>query len=125
MWEKENVVSYAAGIKKIADRIEDTHGLNNNGQVHNTFKQNLHRDVIQCFIRGLRPKLEIRIKTKETFKEVFNDTINIDRDEAASSALRRNKNSDDLKLDDSMNNRNNKTTQFNVARDKKINLYNI
>ena len=98
------VYSYAARIKRIADRIEDAHRLNNNGQVDNTFKQNRRRDVIQCFIRGLHPESEIRVKTKETFKEVFNDTINVERDLAASSALRRNKNSDYLKMDDSTNN---------------------
>ena len=58
------------------------------------------QDVIQCFIRGLRPELEIRVKRKESFKEVFNDTINVERDLAASSALRVNENSDYLKMDD-------------------------
>ena len=37
---------------EIADKIEDAHRLNNNGQVDNDFRQNLERDVIQCFIRG-------------------------------------------------------------------------
>ena len=55
MWEKANVLSNAARIKEIADRIEDAHRLNNNGQVDNSFKKNLLGDVIQCFIRGLRP----------------------------------------------------------------------
>ena len=41
MWGKENVLSYAAKIKEIADSIEDAHRLNNNGQVDNTFKRNL------------------------------------------------------------------------------------
>ena len=41
MWEKENVLSYAARIKEIADSIEDAHRLNNNGQVDNTIKRNL------------------------------------------------------------------------------------
>ena len=41
MWEKENVLSYAARIKRIADSIEYAHRLNNNGQVDNTFKRNL------------------------------------------------------------------------------------
>ena len=31
--------------------------------------------------------LEIRVKTKETFKKVFRDTNNVERDLAASSAL--------------------------------------
>ena len=50
------------------------------------------RDVIQCFIRGSRPELEIRIEEKDKFKEVINDTIDIERRLAATSALRRNKN---------------------------------
>ena len=70
VWKKEIVLSYAARITEIADSIEDAHRLTNNGQVDNTFKRNLQRDVIQCFIRGLRPELEIRVKTKETFKFV-------------------------------------------------------
>ena len=75
MWERENVLSYAARIKEIAEKIEDAHWLNNNGQVDNNFRQNFERDVIQCFIRGLRPKLEISVVEKDTFKEVINDTI--------------------------------------------------
>ena len=41
LWEKENVLSYAARIKEIADSIEDAHRLHNNGQVDNTIKRNL------------------------------------------------------------------------------------
>ena len=38
MWERENALSYAAGIKEIADKIEDAHRLNNGGRVDNAFK---------------------------------------------------------------------------------------
>ena len=69
-------------------------------------QQNIQRDVIQCFIRGLRPELEIRVKTKETFKEDFNHAINVERVLAASSAPRINKYSDYIKMNDSINNRN-------------------
>ena len=31
MWAKENVLSYTARIKEIADRIEDSYRLNNDG----------------------------------------------------------------------------------------------
>ena len=47
MWKRENVLSYAARIKEISDKIEDAYRLNNN------FRQKLERDVIQCFIRSL------------------------------------------------------------------------
>ena len=77
MWERENVLPHATRIKEIADKIEDAHRLNNNGQADNNFKQNLERDVIQCFIRDLRPESEIRAEEQDTFKEVINDTIDI------------------------------------------------
>ena len=84
------------------------------------FKQNLERDVIQCFIRGLHPGLEIRIEEKDTFREVINDSIDIERRLAANSALRKNKNMEYLKSDEQTNNKNNKVTRFNVARDDKF-----
>ena len=92
MWKRENFLSYAARIKEIADRIEDAHRLNNCSQVDNAFKQNLERDVIQFFIRGLRPELEIRVEEKDTFRKEINDSIDIERRLAANSALRRNEN---------------------------------
>ena len=46
IWEREIVLSYAARMEEIADKIEDAHRLNNNGQVDNNFRQNLERDVI-------------------------------------------------------------------------------
>ena len=45
MWDEENVLPYVARIEEIANRIKDSHGLNNGGQVDNAFEQNLERDV--------------------------------------------------------------------------------
>ena len=99
MWEWRTVLSYAAIIKEIADRIEDAHRHNNGSHVDNAFKKNLERDVIQCFIRGLRPKLEIRVEEKDSFREDINDSIDMERRLAANSALRRNKNLEYAKSD--------------------------
>ena len=52
--------------------------------------------------------------------EVINDTIDIKRRLAANSAIRRNKNTEYLKTDGPINNRNTKTTSFDVAREDKI-----
>ena len=87
MLGRENVLFYATGIKEITNRIEDAHRLNNAGRVDNNFKQNLKRDVIQCFIRGFRPELEIRVEEKDTFREVISDSVDIKRRLAANSAL--------------------------------------
>ena len=105
----------------IADRIEDAHKRNNGSQVDNAFKKYSERHVIQCFIRGLRPELEIRVEEKDTFREVINDNIDIERRLAANSALRKNKNIEYLKSDEQTNNKNNKVTRFNIAR--QVNLF--
>ena len=88
-------------MKEISDKIEDSHRLNTNGQVDNKFRQNFERDVIQCFKRGLHPELEIRVAEKDTFKEVIIVTIDVERRLAANSALRRNRYTDYLKIEES------------------------
>ena len=119
MWERENVLSYAARIEEIADRIEDAHRLYNGSHVDNAFKPNLERDVIQCFKRGLRPELEIRVEEKNTFMEVIKDSIDIERRLAASSALRR-KIMEYSKSDEPTDNKNSKVTRFNVVHEDEI-----
>ena len=78
-----------------------------NNNVDNAFKQNLEKDVIQCFIGGLSPYLDIRVEEKDTFKEVIDDSIDIDRRLAATSAMRKNRNTDYLKTEESTNDKNN------------------
>ena len=67
----------------------------------------------------MRPELEISVEEKDTFKEVISDSIDIEGRLAANSALRRNKNMDYSKSDESTNNKNNKIYRFNVAFDNK------
>ena len=57
----------------------------------------------------MRPELEIPVEEKDTFKEVINDIIDIERRLAANSALRRNRNTDYLKTEELSNNKNDKT----------------
>ena len=68
----------------------------------------------------MRPELEIRVEEKDTFREVINDSIDIERRLAANSALPRNKNVEYSKSDEPTNNKNNKVTRFNVAREDKF-----
>ena len=68
----------------------------------------------------MRPELEIRVEEKDTFREVINDSIDIERRLAANSALRRNKNMEYSKNDEPTNNKNSKVTRFNVAREDKF-----
>ena len=68
------------------------------------------------FYTRFRPELEIRVedKDKDAFKEVINDTKDIERRLAANSGLRRNSNKDYLKTEESTNHKNNNTTRLNV-----------
>ena len=76
-------------MKKVSERIEDAHRLNNGGQVDNTFERNFEKNVIQCFILGFRSELEICLEEKDTFKNVINYTIDIKRRLAANLAVRK------------------------------------
>ena len=67
----------------------------------------------------MRPELEIRVAEKDTFREVINDTTDTERKLAENSAQRRNGNRDYLKTEESTNNKNNRTTRFNVALENK------
>ena len=61
MWENESVLSYVTRIQEIAAEILECHIQNNNGKGAAEFRGNLERDVIDCYLRGLKPELEIRI----------------------------------------------------------------
>ena len=64
--------------------------------------------------------IEACIRQRQFYKEVINDTIDTERRLAANSALQRNRNTDYLGTEESTNNKNNKTTWFNVALEDKI-----
>ena len=55
MWEREIVLSYATRIREIADRIHDAHRINQGGQLDETFKAGLEKDL-QWFV--IRPAIE-------------------------------------------------------------------
>ena len=48
---------------------------NNNGKEAAVFRGNLERDVIDCFLRGLKPELEIRIGRADKFEEIVKRAI--------------------------------------------------
>ena len=58
-WENESVLSYATRIQEIAAEILECHKQINNGKEAAEFERNLGRDAIHCFLRGLKPELEI------------------------------------------------------------------
>ena len=89
MWENESVLSYATRIQEIAAEILECHIQNNNGKEAAEFRGNLERDVIDCFLRGLKPELEIRIGRADKFDEIVERAIREERNLTARNELRR------------------------------------
>ena len=59
MWENESVLSYATRMQEIEAGILECHKQNNNGKEAAEFERNLERDAIDCFLRGLKPEIEM------------------------------------------------------------------
>ena len=89
MWENESVLSYATRIQEIAAEILECHIQNNNGKEADEFRGNLERDVIDCFLRGLKPELEIRIGRADKFDEIVERAIREERNLTARNEVRR------------------------------------
>ena len=53
----------------------------------------------------MRSELEVRVVEEDAFKEVINNTIDTERWLAANSALRKNRNTEYLKTEASINNK--------------------
>ena len=83
MWENESVLSYATRIQEIAAEILECHKQNNNGKEAAEFENNLETDAIDCFLRGLKPELEIRIGRANKFDEIVERAIREERNLAA------------------------------------------
>ena len=79
MWENESAKA----------EILECHKQNNNGKEAAEFERNLERDAIDCFLRGLKPELEIRIGTANKFDEIVERAIRKERNSTAKNELRR------------------------------------
>ena len=89
MWEKEIVLSYVIRIQEIAAEILECYIQNNNSKEAAEFRGNLERDVIDCFLRGLKPELEIRIGRADKFDGIVERAIREERNLTARNELRR------------------------------------
>ena len=89
MSKNESVLSYAISIQEIAAEILECHKQNNSGKEAADFERNLERDAINCFLRGLKPELEIRKVTAGKFNEIVERAIREERNLTARKELRR------------------------------------
>ena len=124
MWENESVLSYAIRIQEIAAEILECHKQNNNGKEAAEFERNLERDAIDCFLRGLKPEIEIRIGTASKFDEIVKRAIREERNLTARNELRRGNRQHSLFQEPEKSAYNNrefaKTNKINLAREEPI-----
>ena len=72
---KESVLSDATRIQEIVAEILECYKQNNNCKEAAEFGRNLKRDAIDCFLRCLKPELEIRIGRADKFDEIVERAI--------------------------------------------------
>ena len=89
MWKNESVLSYTTRIQEIAVEILECHNQNNNGKEDAECERNLKRDAIDCFLRSLKPELEIRIGRADKFDEIVERAIREERNLTVRNELRR------------------------------------
>ncbi|XP_051168395.1 uncharacterized protein LOC127286127 [Leptopilina boulardi] len=87
-WENEKVISYATRIREIGNRILDSHRRSNQGREDENFVTGFKKDVLDCFIRGLKTDIETRLEDVNTFKDAINNAVEVERKLAANLALR-------------------------------------
>ena len=124
MWENKSVLSYATRIQEIAAEILECHKQNNNGKEAAAFENNLERDAIDCFLRGLKPELEIRIGIANKFDEIVERAIREERNLTARNELRRGNRQHPLLQEVEKSTHNNRefadTHKINLAREEPI-----
>ncbi|XP_043476360.1 GATA zinc finger domain-containing protein 14-like [Leptopilina heterotoma] len=117
MWEHENVISYES---RIAERILDAHRISNENRVDEPFKASLDKTTVDYFSRGLRPEIEIRIGTADTFQEIVNKAVEIERKLLSHRELRKSEQNTDYNSHPKNNKDFAKTTKINIAQDNII-----
>ena len=68
MWDEKNILSYTFRIQEIPADILKCHTANNNGKEATKFNKNSKKDVINCFLRSLKPELKMRLRRSYTNK---------------------------------------------------------
>ena len=76
-------------MQEIAAEILEWHKEKKYDKEAAEFERNLERDAIDCFLRGLKPELEIRTGTANKFNEIVERAIRKDRNLTAKNELRR------------------------------------
>ena len=109
------------GLQQIAAEILECHKQNNNGKKAAEFENNLETDAIDCFLRGLKPELEIRIGRANKFDEIVERAIREERNLTARNKLRRGNRQHSLFQEAEKSTHNNrefaKTNKINLARE--------
>lgn len=88
MKNEENVVTYANRVKMLGKQILEAYKNSGNIQPDHNIKQSLEKDMIKCFIRGLKPEIEQRINRNSDVQATIADALRIERELYDMTSLR-------------------------------------
>lgn len=86
--ENEGALAYANRVRDLGNRILDVYKSNHNGVADKTFTDSLDKDLVDCFIRGLKTEIENKMTDEGKLSDVMLRAIEIERKLQAKMALR-------------------------------------
>ena len=85
--DHETVISFANRIRDLGRRIIETQRVNT-GNIDNAFRTSIENNCIECFKRGLKPKVEHRLENALDMEHIVQNAIKAERLVEARRALR-------------------------------------
>lgn len=76
----EDVITYANRVKLLGKRILEAHKNSGNIASSETVKASIEKDMCKCFIRGLKPEIEQRVKRDLDVQGTVADALRIERE---------------------------------------------
>jgi len=77
---EEDIVTYANRVKILGKQILEAHKNSGNTLPGQNIKASLEKDMCKCFIRGLKPEIEQRIKRDLDVQATVADALRIERE---------------------------------------------
>lgn len=87
--DSDTVIVFANRIREIARKILEAKRVATGDEVTSAFKAKVDLSCAECFKRGLKPELEVKVQAADTLGEVLKSALEAERNENARRVLRK------------------------------------
>ena len=86
-WDSEIVISCATRVRKLGEKILETHKANDNDRIDENCQAALDSNILDCFSQGLTTEIESKLQGIHNFKDTLNNALEMERKISATAAL--------------------------------------